>query len=50
MFFLDVKRLERGLGKYYNLSGVSPTVENCTEFAKNDPDVSTFIKTASELE
>ena len=33
-----------------DLSDVSPTVESCTEFAKNDPDVSAFIKTASELE
>ncbi|MHC4655245.1 MAG: hypothetical protein ACYTDW_10160 [Planctomycetota bacterium] len=33
-----------------DLSGVSSTVESCTEFGKNDPDVSAFIKTASELE
>ena len=33
-----------------DLSGVSPTVESCTQFAKNDPDVSAFIKTASDLE
>jgi hypothetical protein len=41
---IDIQRIER------DLSGVSPTVESCTEFAKNDPDVSAFIKTASELE
>ncbi|UCG49383.1 MAG: hypothetical protein JSU94_06290 [Phycisphaerales bacterium] len=33
-----------------DLSGVSPTVDSCTEFGKNDPDVSVFIKRVSELE
>jgi hypothetical protein len=33
-----------------DLSRISPTVESCTEFGKNDPDVSAFIKTASESE
>jgi hypothetical protein len=41
---VNVRQIER------DLSSVSPTVESCTEFAKNDPDVSAFIKTVSELE
>ena len=41
---LSIQQIER------DLSDVSPTVESCAEFAKNDPDVSAFIRTASELE
>jgi hypothetical protein len=41
---VSIQQIER------DLSGVSPTVESCTDFAKNDPDVSAFIKTASELD
>jgi len=41
---VSIQQIER------DLSGVSTTVESCTEFAKNDPDVSAFIKTVSELE
>jgi len=40
---INIQRIER------DLSGISPKVESCTEFAQNDPDVSAFIKTASEL-
>ncbi len=41
---VSIQQIER------DLSDVSPTVESCAEFAKNDPDVSAFIRTASELE